>query len=233
MLFFFHGENFNNRTIKMKEVLTTLREKKKDALYFHFDYLDISAEKLAELIQTIGLLEQKNIILLSNIFKNLEAKEFFLDNLNLFEKSDNAFVLTEEVVDKRNITKITKFSFKVYDFPLQKNSFNIFKLSDFLQNRQKKELWLFFHTTLKRGVPLEEFFGIMMWSLKTLASAEKFSMSESGLRPFVYKKAQTSLSKWQEGEIENKLFEAIILFHKTRFSGLNLKSSLEKFILEI
>jgi len=140
MLFFFHGENFKDKNKKLKEVLAALRDKKKEALYSHFDYLDISKNKLVELLQTVGLIEQKNIILLSNIFKNPEAREFFLENLELFEKSDNAFLLTEDTLDKRIVKKIDKYSFKTYEFLKNKENFNIFLLSDYLQKKDKKNL---------------------------------------------------------------------------------------------
>ena len=233
MLFFFHGENFKDKNKKLKEVLAALRDKKKEALYSHFDYLDISKNKLVELLQTVGLIEQKNIILLSNIFKNPEAREFFLENLELFEKSDNAFLLTEDTLDKRIVKKIDKYSFKTYEFLKNKENFNIFLLSDYLQKKDKKNLWLFFHSTLQKGISPEEFLGILIWSLRVLALTERYSESDSGLNPFVYKKAKKNLAKWKNGEIESKNLEAVLLFHETRFSNKNIKNSLEKFILKL
>ena len=231
MLILIYGEDFTKKIKETKIILDSLKRKKKDALFLHFDYLEINSEKLAELTQARGLFEQKNIILLSNIFKNNEVKKFFLDNLEIFKNSDNAFILTEDIITPAVLTKIEKYTFKTYNFPLKKENINIFNLSNFLQNKDKKKLWIFYHSSLKDNITPEEFFGVLIWSLKTLALTEKFSEKESGIKYFPYQKAKSALKKWSALEIEQKIFQAIQLFNQSRTSGPSLKNSLEKFIL--
>jgi hypothetical protein len=66
-----------------------------------------------------------------------------------------------------------------------------------------------------------------------LALAEKFSEKESGLKPFPYKKAKNNLRFWKEKEVSEKMFQLLKLHSEARRGKLNLKNSLEKFLLEL
>jgi DNA polymerase III delta subunit len=75
MLFFFFGENYEQKNKKVKAILKAIKTKKPDANFFHYDSFDITEEKLKELLKSQGLFEEKNIVLLTNIFLNLELKK--------------------------------------------------------------------------------------------------------------------------------------------------------------
>ena len=76
-----------------------------------------------------------------------------------------------------------------------KIDFNIFEISNAVQSKDKKSLWISYHKALKSGMVAEQIYGNIFYAIKTLALAEKFSEAESGLKSFPYKKAKTSLAK--------------------------------------
>ena len=64
----------------------------------------------------MGLFENKYIIFLDKIFENEEIKEFILDKIKNIAESDNIFILLEEKVDKKTLTKIEKHAQKYRSF---------------------------------------------------------------------------------------------------------------------
>jgi hypothetical protein len=62
MLFVMVGDDFEKKSKKTKEVLAGLKIKKPDAIFIHYDFLDLTEKKMQESIETIGgLFEEKNI----------------------------------------------------------------------------------------------------------------------------------------------------------------------------
>ncbi len=212
-----------------------LKKKKPDANFIHWDFLDLNEEKLEESLNTVGgLFESKNIYLFSNIFQKVKIKNIFLERIDEFASSENAFILTLDKVGAAEKKILREKSYLFEEFNLDKKEFNPFSLSDELQNKNKKALWLKYHQALNSDLPAERIFSTLFFSLKSLILAEKFSEKESGLKAYPYKKAISALkNKWKAGEAEEKTFQLVSLYNQSRQSGLNLKDSLEKFILEL
>jgi hypothetical protein len=62
MLFTIVGDDFQKKSKKTKEILAGLKIKKPDAVFTHYDFLDLTENKIQESIETIGgLFEEKNI----------------------------------------------------------------------------------------------------------------------------------------------------------------------------
>ncbi len=229
------GNDFGQKNKKQKEVLKGLKEKRPDAFFEHLDFSELDEYKIQECINTQGgFFDSKNIYLFSNIFVDKKSAKIFMDNLDQIVESQNAFVLVDEKIDKINLKKIEKGSLKFFEFNKnEKVDFNIFSLSDALQNRDKKKLWLLYHQALKSGLAAEQIYANFFFTFKSLNIALKLSLEESGLKAFPYKKAQSALKKWKESEVEEKFFDLVCLYNKSRVSGLNLKNALEKFILKL
>ncbi len=236
MLITVYGDDFQTKKHKLNSILNYLKKQRPDAIFSHLDFLDLSENKLDNLINTQGgLFEEKNIILLSNIFYDKNLKKIFFKKIKDIENSKNAFVLSEDFVEKKELEKIKKHSQAFHSFIKKENSnqFNIFSLSDNLQTKNKKQLWLQYHQAQESGLAPEQIFSNFFFSLKSLSLAKKFSLKESGLKPFPYQKAKNNLKFWKEKEVDNKIFELISGYNHSRLDDLNLKNFLEKFILEL
>ena len=94
-------------------------------------------------------------------------------------------------------------------------------------------MWVKYHEVKSRGVADEELHGIFVWQLKNLSLVSQSSQKDSGLKPFVYNKSKSALSKWGEKEPEQKLKQLIKNYHETRRGNLNFSLSLEQFILSL
>jgi hypothetical protein len=165
---------------------------------------------------------------------NLELKKWILDNIEEFEKTNSAFIFSEENINPTDYKKIKNFAYQIEKFEEKKiKQENVFKISDYLQKKDKKNLWTFYQESLHKGSDADTLFGVIFWSLKTLALAEKFSEKESGLKPFPYKKAKNNLKFWKEKEASEKMFQLLKLHSEARRGKLKLENALEKFLLEL
>lgn len=234
MLLFYFGNDFEKRHHKVQNVLADVKSKRPNSNFIHYDSFDINQENLKELIKSQGLFDEKNIVLLSNLFINLDLKKWILENIDEFQKSESAFIFSEEKITPMEQKEIKKTAFKFKEFKLNESRpENLFKISDYLQNKNKKKLWTFYQESLVKGNTADEMYNVIFWSMKTLALTEKFSEKESGLKPYPYKKAQSSLKHWKTNEPQEKLFNLLKLHSEARRSILNLDHALEKFLLEL
>lgn len=234
MLITIIGDDYQKSSKKTKEIITWLETKKPNAIFTHYDFLDLDEKKMNESIETIGgLFEEKNIFWFSNIFHNKKIKNLFFENLEKISSSENAFILTENFVTETEFKKLEKNSFKTERFILPKNEFNIFSISDSIQKKDIKNSWLKYNLGLKNGIVVEKIYGNIFFALKSLLLAKKFSEKQSGMKNFSYKKAGGALCQWKEKEVEEKFLELILIYNQSRLSGLPLKENLEKFILNL
>lgn len=234
MLLFYFGNDFDKKHTKVKNILSDVKSKKPNSNFIHYDSFDIKKDNLLELIKSQGLFETKNIVLLSNIFIDLDLKKWILENLEEFEKSESAFIFSEEKITPTEAKKIKDIAYKFEEFKFSESRpENLFKISDYLLSKNKKKLWIFFNESIKKGNDAESLYNVIFWSMKTLSLAEKFSEKESGLKSFPYSKAKNNLKNWKTHEPSEKLFQLLKLHSESRRGILNLKNSLEKFLLEL
>ena len=112
--------------------------------------------------------------------------------------------------------------------------FNIFLLTDAIGERDKRNAWLIYRKALASGMSAEEIFWRVMWGVKSLILAQKTSSpEESGLNPFVYRKAKSFLKNWEITELE-KLSKALVDgLHRSRRGNSEIEIILEKEILSL
>ena len=234
MLISIIGNDFKKKHKKTREVLAGLKIKRPDAIFAHLDALDLDENKFNESLATVGgLFEEKNIFWFSNIFTDLKLKNLFLEKLPELKNSENAFVFSADYVSPAELKEIEKYSYQTHKFIIEKKDFNIFAISNAVQSKNKKALWLEYHNALASGLVAEQIYANIFYAIKTIALAEKFSEVESGMKSFPYKNAKKSLGIWKEGEALEKLFSLTYVYNQARLSGLALTDALEKFILEL
>ena len=222
----------------MHGLVDALRAKKPDAAFFKMDAEHWSADKLEEFIHSMGLFEQKYIVVLDNVFENKDAKEFVVRNVKTVADSDNIFILLEGKLDKKTVATLEGTAQKVLVFSQKevkkKPELNIFSLGDALGRRNKKELWLLFQKARSAGLSHEEIHGTLFWMVKSMLLAQSApSAKDAGLSPFVFKKAKSFAKNFSEEELKTLSSRLVSIYHDARGGGMELALALEIFILSL
>ncbi|MEK7652781.1 MAG: hypothetical protein AAB334_02440 [Patescibacteria group bacterium] len=239
MLYFIYGEDFKKARAKAKNLRDILVAKKPNSNLFKLNSENFDEKIIEEGLAGMGLFENKYIIFLDKIFENEEIKEFILDKIKNIAESDNIFILLEEKVDKKTLTKIEKHAQKIQEFSgvveKEKERTKPFFLTDALGKRDKKGAWAEYQKVLKEGLVPEEIHGILFWQIKTmlLASSSKSSV-EADLNPFVFKKAKEFSKNYSEDELKKMSSRLVSIYHDIR-RGIteDMGLEIEKFLLEI
>ncbi len=240
MLYVLYGTDQKKAREKLHKLTEALLLKKPDASFSYVDEEKFSRAYLEALISEQGLFESKQIIVLSNILKNKEIKEFFLTHKKAIGLSSNIFFLIEGALDKTVVSKLQKVSEKVELFGesllnvKKEIKFNVFALADALGTRDRKRLWVLYQKAKLLNVADEEIHGILFWQTKNmLLTLKSKSLSETGLNPFVYKKAQSFLKNYSKEDLESMMNVLVAFFHDSRRGKYDFAMVLEKFTLKV
>jgi len=239
MLYFLHGENEIKGREKLHNLLDSLITKKPDVSVFNIDSVSFNEAQIDELIEGQGLFEQKYIVFLDKVFQNKEAKEIVLGKLKDIAKSQNIFLFLEGKTDKKTLTKIEKLAEKVLEFKDENvkkynEGFKIFNLADALGKRDKKNLWVLYQKSKGHDISPEEVHGILVWQVKSIyLSKNSKSASESGLNPFVFRKASGFAKNFTNEELKRMSSELVYLYHDARRGILEFDIALERFLLDL
>ena len=200
---------------------------------------NFSPSDVIDLASTQGLFESKSIIVFDSIFENTTDKEILLDNIKSLHESSNVFIILEGKLDKKSVTKISKYAEKVQEFDLPKDEkkkaqFNIFELSDALGMRDRKKLWVLYQTGKIHNISDEEMHGILFWGTKNMLLAKRAkSASEAGLSPFVYGKAKGFVKNFKERELESISGKLLEIYHDGRRGIKPFGIGFEQFVLNL
>ncbi len=214
----------------------SLLKKKPDASIFKINGENFSTAKIDEMIGGRALFENKYIVVLSSLLDIKEQKEYLLEKINEIKKSDNIFFWIEEKVNLPDLKKIQSNSEKVISFIKESENENkskeIFKLTEYFVNKDKKNAWLSYQKVIKNTTP-EEIYGMLWWQVKTLILVSKSrNAEEAGLKNFVYQKNRKILEKYKEGELFELAEKLISAYHNSRSDSEDLVINLERLILE-
>jgi len=239
MLYLLHGTDTFKARKKLNSLINTLLSKKKDAMLIRVNSENFSPREVLDLADSQGLFESKSIIIFDSIFENTTDKEILLDNSKDLQDSDNVFIILEGKLDKKSITKISKYAEKVQEFDApkvlaKKSQFNIFELSDALGTRDRKRLWVLYQTGKLHNVSDEEMHGILFWGIKNMLLARNSkSATEAGLSPFVYKKAKGFERNFKDRELENISGTLLQIYHNARRGIKPFNIGFEQFVLTL
>lgn len=111
--------------------------------------------------------------------------------------------------------------------------FNVFLLTDAIGARDKRQAWILYRQAIANGLVAEEIYWRVVWEIKTLLISAKTSAEESGLNPFVYKKAKAFLKNWKIEELEKASRELVVGFHNSRRGQGEIETLIEKFLLRL
>lgn len=239
MLYVLHG----NDTIKARDrlhiLINSLLKKKPDASFLQLDDETFDGGQLDELIEGQGLFEKKYIVVFDNCLRNKDTHEVLCKRLEDISSSPNIFVFLEEKIDKKILTQLEGYSEKIQEYKDEtvkekKEQFNIFSLTDAFGGRDKKKLWILYNQAKMNNITNEEIHGILFWQVKSMLLAKNSnSARESGLKPFVYEKAQRFCRNYSENEVQALSSSLVSLYHNARRGVHDFATSLELFIIKL
>lgn len=237
MLYVLHGTDTGRGRDKLHELVEQLRAKRSDAALIHLSEETCAVDALDELIYGQGLFSPKSIIVLDRVCAAEELKEAICARLADIGASENIFIIFEEKLDKKTLTKLKRHAAKIQEFEGEapaKERFNVFSLTDALGKRDRKALWVLYRKAKQAGVPDEEIHGILFWQVKAMLLSERAgSAKEAGLNPFVYKKSQGFLRNFSQGELSLLSSELVTLYHDARRGKHELGVALERLLLSV
>jgi len=174
-----------------------------------------SLADLSSVLQGAGMFgeEHKRVVVLDNIFANVEMRAYLMDLLPAIQRSEETFFIIEEILDaqtRRTLEKYAEAS-KRFDMPKGKRAGGeSFALAYALRRGEKKELWLCYQRALARDEAPEALHGILFWAAKQMALSENVAERRRGLKAVA---------------------ELAALPHEARRQGVELEYALERYLL--
>lgn len=116
--------------------------------------------------------------------------------------------------------------------------YNPFAIGDAFAEKNKVKAWMIYQQALRQGIPAEEVFFKILWQIKNLLLIKKLIIAkvknlekETGLHPFVIKKAVRAAENFNEEELINYSYEMVRIYHKERRGESELPIELEKMLI--
>ncbi|PCI20445.1 hypothetical protein COB64_01875 [Candidatus Wolfebacteria bacterium] len=239
MIYFFYGDNSSQKKDAYNALLQSLNASDK-SLYI-LDDSNFTHDTLKEHISSSSLFSSESIIVLENILEKKENEEYILSQLKDMKNSKNVFIVLERSALKKVSDRFNTHSEEVKSFILPKevktkSEFNIFSLTDAYGRRDKKNVWTLYQKALRKGVLSEEVINILFWYIKSLLLVKEKknnpeSVKQTGLNPYVFKKAFAASSNFRLVELKKISSQLVALHHGSRTSNRDTSIDVEHFIL--
>jgi len=192
-------------------------------------------ESLRDALGSASLFGGEQIFVIDTPSAEKEMFDFVFDNLDIFAESPNTFVLIEEKLLAPQKKKLEKYAEECVEVTATaKQAFNPFALSDAFLRRDKKSLWLLLQDAKENGMPSEQTAGLLFAQIRSLRLAERASSAEeAGLKPFVWSKAKSGLSKFKVGELDSLSSGLVTIYHDGHSGKQDFELALERWVLEL
>ena len=197
---------------------------------------NFTPNQLTNLAGANSLFGTEQLIILDTLTDNNEAGEELMAKLDLLAESANQFVLIETTLSAGDKRRLGKCATEVTEIKSDKKTapFKVFSLTDALLRRDKKSLWLLLTEATRNGLSGEEIIGVLWWQLKTLRLASLSQTADAaGLKPFVYNKAKSALSRFTKTELENLSDTLLQVYHDGHSGRSELDLALEAWVLKL
>jgi DNA polymerase III delta subunit len=229
------GQNVDARAKHLEKILTLEREKE-NAVVFYND-VNFNKEEIIFSAQSVSLFGKKTTYVLSGIYDNTEKRNDLENILKDISESEEHFILSEKSLLAPFVKKLTTLKVKIEkldDTKVEKKEvFNVFALTDAYCDKKRGMAWAIYRAGISSGVDAYELHGKIVWAIKNMILVKKTSSPvESGLHPYVYGKTKKAAENFSIEVLQKNIQVLSILFHEALFSGLNLETSLESFILK-
>lgn len=232
MLYVFYGEDSSKTFDKALALSKSLLLKKPDASLFTLNLETWAEDKLLELIGSQGLFEKKYIVFVDARSFPKEFIEGLIGKLPEVKDSPHICIVVLGKLDAKSLKAFTKHAEKIQEFAIKKNEEKRdFRMTDALGSRDKKKLWVLYREAIDQGKEPEEIHGLLYWQIKNMIIAGDVNTAESGLNPFVFRKAKESLKHFSKEDLQNISSRMVTLYHEARQGKVDFTLGLERLIL--
>lgn len=207
-----------------------------NGIYEHIDAGACTKERLRDLAGGASLFGGTEVVLIDAPSEDTLAFDAVIASAPVLSESSNVFVLIEGKLKAADSKVFKKYASEYNELKNEKKEtvFNIFSLTDALARRDKKALWVLLRRAQLSGLTSEEIIGTLFWQIKTMRlAARAASATEAGLKPFVYSKAKSALSKYKEGEVDELSRRLVCVYHDGHLGKTDINRALERFVLTI
>ncbi len=236
MFYVFYGSDVKKVADKTNDIVRKLLYKKPDAQVFSFEGDFLDETKLDEVIESQGLFVEKHIVVLKQVFETEENREIITSRLKRIADTGNIFIFSENKLLAPHKKKLEKYAEKIEEHKETKKEekFNTFVLTDYLGKKDKKNLWIEYIKALKKDIPTESIQGMLHWGIRAMIIASNAkNANDAGQAPFAYSKNKRYAGNFTKDELLKLSRSLISVYHDARRGKHELKTALEKWILEI
>ncbi len=197
----------------------------------HFSPETNTEEEILNNLLGNDLFNTQNIFILRGILKT--ASPELLEAIFSLADSETKYIICREDTLNASLQARSKklgLLIQEYKRPQAKDQ-SIFKLSDALGVRNKKDIWIQYRELLDGGSSPHAILGIVWWQVKNMLMVLQ-SSDNPGLAPFVYTKTKKALQKYSLEELRHKAKSIVSIYHRAR-TGDDIELLLERFLLDI
>lgn len=235
MLWLILGKDKNKRDSFIKKELGVHVAQRLDSFTWEDDYV----RGFIESNSLFG--NEENVLIFDTISENESAYKLLLELTPQIRDSKKKFFIIENDLSEEDEEIFKKEKINIVDYREEKKAFkkwenekyNSFALPDAVGRKSAKDAWIEYEKArMALGTP-EELHARVWGKVRDMIAANYGSVEESGLHPFVYKKAKADLKNWNEESL-NKFIELLIdVYHESRMGVVELDIGMEKLLLGI
>ena len=195
MLYLFYGNDIKRVLSNSQKLIQALKTKREFAQVFYFYTDDFNKENLDTQQNNQGLFFDKHIFVFKNFIENKkETRDYLLNNLEKFQKSDHLYIVLENNIEDKYLNKIKDIDGvkdtclkelsikKIVAEDIDKKKFDLAaNIMNFKSKKNKNvddKVKIFNQINdIKQYIEApEEFFGILWWRYKKYSSKDKENM---------------------------------------------------------
>jgi DNA polymerase III delta subunit len=236
MLLVYTGTDVSAAKHALGSAIQRILQDIRGANVIRFDEETFTTESALDALAEGNLFAEKNIVVFDNILTHPDGEDFYLSR----DLQSEHYVFIRETQPKKPILSRFSKNSEVYTFMLPKEEkkvdYSAFALTDAAMIRDKKNAWVEFEKSRRRGEAMEAIHGMLFWAFKTLvaiATLAKDDVLASGVKAFSYSKGLSGAKKYTNEELVKKLDDLKDMYHRAHRGECDLEFSLEQFLLKL
>jgi DNA polymerase III delta subunit len=203
-----------------------------------FELSNLSENQLVGFIEEVTMFGKRKGIIIDVEDCSPEEWKLLSKYFRSISDSPSVFIILSKTLSAVRSKDVQKYgSVDVYDLKKEvkkKESPLAFSITDAFLKKDKKMMWSFYNLALKKGEEVEQIHGALLWQVKCLALASRYSTAqESGLSSYVFSKSKSATSIFSYDDICRIAIELVDISHSSREAGGKMEEALEKWILSI
>lgn len=213
MIYLFSGGDAKNKNLAYEKFIKSIPASTERFLISRNEFNPMQIESFYSGSSLFSVL---SAIVFYNIFEHEETRDFVLEKLPLMGESKNSFIFLESRLNKPILDAFKKIDaiINVFELPKEKKEkFDNFLVANAFGQKDKLNLWIYFHQAVDKGVVMEELIGVLFWKIKDMIIKKDFR-------------------KFSQVELMDSVSRLSYLLPQARKEGRDAESAFEKFLLE-